>query len=374
MLLNILMIVSIILFTIIIHGGITSKNHLVNRNHSFNNAIEGFSDMETIFVSVPSYRDTDCKNTLQNLFTKAKNPELIYVGVFEQNDLTNQDEMCSVEEKYRNNVRYKRVSYTEAKGPFYARAVINNNLYQGEKYYLMIDAHTLFLPNWDERMKNQLNYLRNNGVSKPIISSYPHHQDFKQNSEIQDEKRNITTLICDIKDSKSYPTITMALEKPSGNFYRGYLLGAGYIFTYGEFFQEITLDESLEHIFNGEEIMLAILAYTHGWDIYSPAYMNLFHFYNHKKPHWIIDNSKDSSVQEREKGSYDRLQQFMDTDTNHSYMGKVRNICDFWKELGFDRHKKNLSEQFPNESRELRCNKTPVISYPVIEQFKCCYR
>ena len=106
MLLYILMIVSIILFTIIIHGVITSKDHLVNkdhvmnqnhvmnRNHTFNNGIEGFSDRETIFVSIPSYRDTDCKNTLQNLFTKAKNPELIYVGVFEQNDLSNQDDEC----------------------------------------------------------------------------------------------------------------------------------------------------------------------------------------------------------------------------------------------------------------------------------------
>ena len=47
---------------------------------------------------------------------------------------------------------------------------------------------------------------------------------------------------------------------------------------------------------------------------------------------------------EGEKNSYERLNKFIDTDVNHSYMGTKRNICDFWKELGFHRHKKILSE------------------------------
>lgn len=365
MLIENLICICILLLTIIILGGV---GHFANLREG-SGILESFSGPETIFVSIPSYRDIDCKNTLQNLFNNAKHPHLIYVGVFEQNDLNNLDETCSVEEKYRQNVRYKRVSYTDAKGPYYARAVINNHLYRGEKYYLMIDAHSIFLPNWDERMKNQLNYLKNNGVAKPIISSYPHHLDFKKSRLIDNPKRDVTTLICDITGAKTYPTETLALEKPSGKFYRGYLLGAGYIFTYGEFFREIVLDESLEHIFGGEEIMLAVLAYTHGWDIYSPAYMNIFHYYNHNKPNWFRDNNNDNVFKEGEKNSYERLNKFIDTDINHSYMGTKRNICDFWKELGFHRHKKNLSEQYPVESKELRCDRTPCIPYPIIESF-----
>lgn len=357
---------SILLFIIIILGGVTRKDNVYDWIETFST-----SKAETIFVSVPSYRDIDCKMTLKNLFDNAKYPDLIYVGVFEQNDVNNSAERCSVEVKYSKNVRYKTVPFRDAKGPFYARAIINNHLYKGEKYYLMIDAHTLFLPNWDQRMKNQLNYLRNNGVPKPIISSYPHHLDFEKSRSIENQKRDVTTLICDITGAKTYPTETLALEKPSGKFYRGYLLGAGYIFTYGDFFREITLDESLEHIFGGEEIMLGVLAYTHGWDIYSPAYMNLFHYYNHKKPSWFRDNNKSNIFRDCEKKSYDRLNQFINTDVNHSYMGTSRNVCDFWRELGFYRNKKDLSEKFPKESKEVRCNRTPFIVYPVIETFRC---
>merc|ERR1711924_396076 len=95
--------------------------------------------------------------------------------------------------------------------------------------------------------------------------------------------------ICDIINAKKYPTEALALEKPSGKFYKSLLIGAGYLFTYSEFFKEINLDINLKHIFSGEEILLAILAYTHGWDIFSPAYMNLFHYYNHNKPNWHRD-------------------------------------------------------------------------------------
>ena len=78
--------------------------------------IEGFSSgRETIFVSIPSYRDIDCKNTLRSIFEKARYPELVYVGVFEQNDSSYPDESCSVDDKWRKNVRYKYVHYEEAK-------------------------------------------------------------------------------------------------------------------------------------------------------------------------------------------------------------------------------------------------------------------
>lgn len=338
--------------------------------------IEGFSQVgreenenESIFVSIPSYRDIDCKGTLKSLFENAKHPELIYVGVFEQNDNSCPEEKCHCPPAYQNQMRYKYVHYSEAKGPFYARAVINNNLYRGEKYYMMIDAHTLFLKHWDVRMKDQLHYLSQQGIQKPIISSYPHHQDFDKSKEIIDEKRNVTTLICDIINAKEYPTEALALEKPSGHFYKSLLLGAGFLFTYGEFFKEIRLDENIQHIFSGEEILLAILAYTHGWDIYTPAYLNVFHYYNHKKPSWFTDVLQNQKKREREIESYKKLKYILDRDENHVTMGKVRHIAHFWKELGFNRRGNNLQDKYPAVSKEFRCNNTPKVKYPITEQF-----
>lgn len=338
---------------------------------------EGFSQVgrvenqeETIFVSVPSYRDVDCKQTLRELYNKANHPETIYVGVFEQNDGQCPEERCDAPSAYQHQVRYHKIDYREAKGPFYARAVINNHLYQGEKYYLMIDAHTLFLENWDVRMKDQLDYLRQQGVKKPIISSYPHHQDFSKSNEITEEKRNTTTLICDIINAKRYPTEAQALEKPSGRFYKSLLLGAGFLFTYGTFFRDIELDETLQHIFSGEEIWIAILAYTHGWDIYAPAYMNVFHYYNHKKPSWYTDvlHKKDEE-RDKETKSYQQLIELVDRDENHPKMGKDRSVGDFWKTLGFNRSGATLKDKFPTQSKSQCCDRTRQIDYPITEHF-----
>ena len=333
---------------------------------------EGFEggEGETIFVSIPSYRDSDCKNTLKSLYKMAKYPDLVYVGVFEQNCLTCPEERCRISSRYSNNIRYKLIPYTEAKGPFYARAVINNQLYRNEKYYLMIDAHSLFLKNWDVNMKRQLNFLRREGVNKPIISSYPHHQDFNKSRKIINEKKNVTTLICDILSGTTYPKEALAIEKPSGKFYKSMLLGAGFLFSYGELFRELKLDEGLHHIFGGEEILLAILSYTHGWDIYSPSYMNLFHYYNHKKPSWYSDVLKKSEKSRSDEiRAYQKLSEIVDIGGKANGMGNVRTIESFWKKLGFYRDKSNIKDKYPASSKIANCDNTHIINYPFKEDF-----
>ena len=109
---------------------------------------------ETIFVSIPSYRDKDCKNTLRQLYESAKNPELIYVGVLTQNK--DESESCVVNNNFTNNIRYLNIDYKEAKGPLYARIMIINKLFKNEKYFLLIDAHTKFVNNWDENLRSKL--------------------------------------------------------------------------------------------------------------------------------------------------------------------------------------------------------------------------
>src|SRR3989338_5532216 len=42
--------------------------------------------LPTIFVSIASYRDNRCQNTITELYKKAKHPERIYVGIVQQNN------------------------------------------------------------------------------------------------------------------------------------------------------------------------------------------------------------------------------------------------------------------------------------------------
>ena len=41
--------------------------------------------MNTIFVSIASYRDENCPKTLYSLFKNAKYPERVFVGICQQN-------------------------------------------------------------------------------------------------------------------------------------------------------------------------------------------------------------------------------------------------------------------------------------------------
>ena len=45
---------------------------------------EKFEDnFSTIFISIPSYRDADCKNTINDIYKQAKYPKRIFIGVCE---------------------------------------------------------------------------------------------------------------------------------------------------------------------------------------------------------------------------------------------------------------------------------------------------
>jgi hypothetical protein len=83
-----------------------------------------------ITVLVASYRETKCPQTLVNLFTKAKHPERVRIGVIQQNkpeDIDCQTGMCNILAdalkgdgeacKYRDQVRMVRMDASEAKGP-----------------------------------------------------------------------------------------------------------------------------------------------------------------------------------------------------------------------------------------------------------------
>lgn len=342
----------IIIFIIIYN--LNTKENYINYNKKSN---------ETIFVSIPSYRDEECSITLDNLFKQAKNPEQIYVGVFTQNKL--KTESCKIN-KYKNNIRYLHINYKKAAGPLYARVQIINKLYKNEKYFLMIDAHSTFVKNWDEKFKKQLNFLKKKGINKPIISSYPNPT---KNNENEQNNKDIS-FICNINSGNDFPRAMQAYFKPNGKFYKSYFIAAGCLFTYGIFFKEIKFDPNLKHIFNGEEILFAILAYTNGWDIYTPAYNLIFHKYGIdtvNKPSWFTDNNKNKTFSKKEKESYEKLKKIIyDPIFSNSYkygIGNKRSLESFWKKIGYNRYESTFEKKWTEESKNNLCNKQKIIEY-----------
>lgn len=135
---------------------------------------------ETIFVSIASYRDPQCPETVFDLFEKAACPSRVFVGVCQHN----YDSDVDVLEGYRklvarrgvgdfsDQVRVYRQRAEQAQGSMPARHSIEEQLYRNERYYLMIDSHTLLTPRWDTeciRMWAQARKLS----PKPILTMYP---------------------------------------------------------------------------------------------------------------------------------------------------------------------------------------------------------
>ena len=152
-------------------------------------------ESETIFVSIPSYRDPQCADTLFDLFEKAACPFRIYVGVCQQNHpIMDRDILTEYKKRvqkhhgvhdFSSQIRVLKMDYTQAKGPVYARALIEQNLYRGEKYYLMIDSHTMFTTHWDQTCIRLWKQCRQ-WSPKPILTAYP--PDFKPYDRVWNQK------------------------------------------------------------------------------------------------------------------------------------------------------------------------------------------
>src|SRR5579871_6564801 len=127
--------------------------------------------MKTIFVQIPSYRDTECQWTVKDLFEKAKKPERINVGICWQYD-PDTDQDCfqlSVEPARASHVRISPFHWRESQGVCWARHQAEQ-LFDGEDYTLIIDSHMRFAPGWDERMIAELGECKS---KKPVLSYHP---------------------------------------------------------------------------------------------------------------------------------------------------------------------------------------------------------
>lgn len=295
--------------------------------------------MEKIFVSIAAYRDPELLPTIKSLLDNVKRPEAVTICIGWQH--AEQDTWDTLDE-YKSDPRFIiiDVPYQEAKGVCWMRSEIQKN-WSGEAYYLQLDSHHRFAPNWDQTLKDWLNYMIVKGYNKPILSSYmPGY--FPDNDP---EGRNQEVWGLNIQRFMPNGVIFLQphnidnwteLDEP----FPARFLSAHMIFAPGKFIEEVPYDPDL--YFHGEESSLAARAYTYGYDLFSPHKPVIWHEYTRdgKKKHW--DDSKDWS--ERDNMSYERYRKLMGVDKNcgpcqrkklaPTYFGTVRTFEQYEKYAG----------------------------------------
>lgn len=235
-------------------------------------SLEAFADRETIFVSVASYRDTLCGQTIDEIFGKAKDPSRVFVGICQQNDPSDTDMACVT--KPHPNVRMLEIPAKDAKGPTYARYLCST-LYDGEDHFCQLDSHMTLVDGWDELL---ISDLKRCPSSKPVISHYPHDvgNDFSGGVPVLCKSkftdRNLVTL----------EAVTLRPPESPSEVRRIPFVAGGFMFGPGKMVREVPFDPSLDHLFTGEEILYSARLFTHGYDVFSPPRNYAHHHYGRK--------------------------------------------------------------------------------------------
>jgi glycosyltransferase involved in cell wall biosynthesis len=289
-----------------------------------------------IFVQIASYRDPELLNTLKDMLDKAKYPQNLRVGIsWQHSDADDWDKL----DDYKNDERFRilDINYKDSKGVCWARNAVQQ-LYDGEKYTLQLDSHHRFAKDWDETLINMLVNLQKEGYSKPLITGYIPSFDPENDPEkrVQEPwKMNFDRFIPEgaiFFLPASFDSFNDKDRPVRGRFY-----SAHFAFTVGEFCKEVPHDPN--YYFHGEEISIAVRAYTHGYDIFHPHKVVCWHEYTRKgrskqwddDPVWPQRNN-DCHLRNRKLFEMDGLTN--DIDFGPFGFGKKRTVEDYERYAG----------------------------------------
>jgi [Skp1-protein]-hydroxyproline N-acetylglucosaminyltransferase len=254
----------------------------------------------SVYLSVVSFRDESCPDTLKKAFTKAKNAQKLFVGLVQQNCEENDkcakaDPDCyllfcssEVGKKYcdNGNIRLLKMKDSEAPlGPYMMR-YFASKLWQGEEWYMQIDSHMSFLQDWDALL---IQMLKNAPSQKPVISHFPPPQDADLATVAPSRlcgpvfaTSDLEGQIIRFEGSSEYDRVN--LETPR---FAPFIV-AGYLVADSGMLRDVPFDPFLPYIFMGEEILLSARLWTSGYDIFSPTQNVVGHLYvrNNKPKFW----------------------------------------------------------------------------------------
>lgn len=327
-----------------------------------------------IFISIASYRDTELIPTLRDMIQQSSGKYALSVAVCWQDEedttLFNQAGMTLCEKKnFEGNVLYiyhyegARIQiislhYFHSQGACWARHQ-SEKLYQQEDYFLQIDAHCRFIENWDCEIVTMLQQLKQHS-GKPVLSTYP------PGYEPDKEERTHSVFRLGLRGftSEGIPQLSNAMVEGDAPV-RGSYLAGGFIFADGSFVNEVPNDPHI--FFEGEEISMAIRAFTHGYDVWHPHKILLWHYYGREESARIWSDHTDKAKSagsvsqtwyERDKKSKRKVRTLLGLEEGNDYLqgiyktGTVRTVEQFEEITGVD-FKKRLALPEATDSRAI---------------------
>lgn len=257
----------------------------------------------TIFISIPSYRDIETASTLFSIFYNAKNPYRVFVGVCQQNTdedldcLEGYNEVCTqhgLDRRFMDSIRIQRVQAAEAKGPCLARQNIENTLYKNEEFFLQIDSHTRFCNGWDDILIEEWSKFKD---PKAILTTYPPCYERGQPLNEPLPLGKPTFLFPSSFDENAGLPIFASREcrnKVNGTFTQ---VGFSGNFAFSKASRlNVPYLSKVPYLFFGEEYTMGGLLWTHGFTFYIPSVLPIYTLFDreYRRTFWEIqDENRD---------------------------------------------------------------------------------
>ena len=272
------------------------------------------SHADTIFVQVASYRDPELLPTLVDLIRRSAKPARLRVVVCWQH--ADEQPLAAFWQRGFGKWRVERadgwnvhhldflgakielidVPHFATQGACWARNLIQQR-YGGERYTLQLDSHHRFVDRWDATLVQMLESLRAHSA-KPLLTAYLPSYD-PADAAPPSLRGPLTIAFSHFDEQgivlfrpKSPPDGEAPARPIPARFY-----SAHFAFADGHFADTVQHDP--DYFFLGEEISIAVRAFTHGYDLYHPHVVLAWHEYTRKQRVKVWD---DHSVDAQRQG------------------------------------------------------------------------
>jgi hypothetical protein len=299
-----------------------------------------------IFIQIASYRDPQLIPTIKDCLLNAKNPENLVFSIAWQHSIDDEWDNLDL---FKNDPRFKIVDidYKDSQGACWARNKLQQQ-YDDEEYTLQLDSHHRFIKNWDEELIDMVKHLQEKGHQKPLLTGYVSSFDpdndpkgrnmvpWKMNFDRFIPEGAVFFLPAAIDDFKE------RTEPLPARFY-----SAHFCFTLGSFVKEVPHDP--EYYFHGEEISIAVRAYTWGYDLFHPHKIIVWHEYTRKgrKKQWDDDPvwvRRNNNCHLRNRKLFEMDGEKKDVDFGPYDFGSIRSLEDYERYSGLSFKKRAIQK------------------------------
>jgi len=271
---------------------------------------ESSLDTSLIHVSIASYRDPQCPDTLLSLFYNSVNPKSVRVKLLLQNDHNNDvdcvEEYCQLATKMKgkrrgnvgriahhgdcphsDQIHVRRMNADVAAGPMHARSIVSEMVATShadgeidtQDFCLSVDSHTEFGHDWDKDMVEMFYEAENEYA---ILSTRP--ADLNQFGTTEEGYRQVPHL-CSVTFTTS--NVRMGESGVARNLSKPKLTNgvwsSAMSFSKCHAELKVPVDPHAPNVFDGDEFNRAVRFWTYGYDIYTPNRIAITHDYQRSR-------------------------------------------------------------------------------------------